>query len=166
MVNDFSIDNSTESHDNNQASDHDELDDYNWEGRREIVQVGANLELGAGEHDETDVVSESPNPIDMANEVVEAVGMDVTVAESSINNGIGGGLSDSDDLVDKSDVTNEHAGMDVIVTEHDEHDNVLNFFVSHLVFLLTREIFRDHKNKYNIRILLQSQQQLIRVELT
>ncbi len=180
MVNDFSMDNS-EARDDNQASDHDELDNGDLEGRREIVQVGVNSALGIGELDETNVVLQ--NPIDIANKVVEAdsvrLRMDETVAEFSINNEIEGG---SDSLVavediGESGVTKECAGMDFIMTEHDEHDNVSSFShrVSHLAFSLTRccrKIFRDHKNKSNaprFRILLQSQQQsllLTQVELT
>lgn len=175
MVNDFSMDNS-EGRDDNQSSDHDELDNDDLEGRCEIVQVGVNSGFGIGELDETNVVPQ--NPIDIANKVVEAdsVRVDETVAEFSINNEIEGG-SDSLGAVEdirESGVTKECVGMDFIMTEHDEHDNVSSFShrVSHLAFSLTRcrrKFFRDHKNKSNAPILLQSQQQslsLTQVELT
>ena len=88
--------------------------------------------LGIGELNETNVVLQ--NPIDIANKVVEAdsVRVDETVAEFSINNEIEGG-SDSlvaiEDIGDdgESGVTKECAGIDFIMTEHDEHDNVSSF---------------------------------------
>jgi len=54
MVHDFSVDNS-ESHDDNQASDHNKLDNDDLEGRHEIVQIGVNSEFSIGKLNKTDI---------------------------------------------------------------------------------------------------------------
>jgi hypothetical protein len=65
------------------------------------------------------------NPIvDIANKVVGAVRVDETVAEFPIDNEI---EEVSDVLTRESGITKECVGMDVIVTEHNKHDNVSSF---------------------------------------